>query len=70
MAGERLTAQPLGTFTEPLDAAARRPGTYIRCTQDPLVPSFQGFAARFEGRGRGIGQGHEAMITSRPPSQG
>lgn len=61
--GERLTAQPLRTWTEPLDATPALPGTYIRCTEGPLVPSFEGFAARFEGEVVELVAGHDAMIT-------
>jgi hypothetical protein len=35
----------------------------VRCTQGPLVPSFEGFAARFAGRVMDIESGHDAMIT-------
>ena len=60
---ERLTAQPVRTWAEPLERTSALPGTYIRCTEGPLVPSFEGFAARFEGDVVEIETGHDAMIT-------
>jgi pimeloyl-ACP methyl ester carboxylesterase len=60
---ERLTPQPLRTLIEPLEATPSLPATYIRCTEGPLVPSFEGFAARFWGDVVEIGTGHDAMIT-------
>jgi pimeloyl-ACP methyl ester carboxylesterase len=60
---ERLTAHPLGTWTEPLDATPSLPGRYIRCTEGPLVSSFEGFATRFEGEVVELATGHDAMIT-------
>jgi pimeloyl-ACP methyl ester carboxylesterase len=61
---ERLTPQPLRTWTQPLAGASKHPATYIRCTQGPLVPSFEGFARRFEGDVVEIATGHDAMITT------
>jgi pimeloyl-ACP methyl ester carboxylesterase len=63
-ARERLTPQPVRTWTEPLAGAAEHPATYIRCTEGPLVPSFEGFARRFEGEVVEIATGHDAMITT------
>jgi pimeloyl-ACP methyl ester carboxylesterase len=61
---ERLTPQPLRTWTEPLAGTRALRGTYIRCTQGPLVKSFDGFAAGFEGDVVEIATGHDAMITT------
>jgi pimeloyl-ACP methyl ester carboxylesterase len=61
--GERLTGQPLRTWTQTLGATSSLPGTYIRCTEGPLVPSFEAFAAGFEGEVVEIATGHDAMIT-------
>jgi len=63
-AGERLTPQPLRTWTEPLAGARALPASYIRCTEGPLVRSFEGFAARVEGEVVDIATGHDAMITT------
>ena len=63
-ARERLTPQPLRTWTEPLAGAPALPASYIRCTEGVLVKSFEGFAARFEGEVVEIATGHDAMITT------
>ncbi|HEX6020994.1 MAG TPA: alpha/beta fold hydrolase [Solirubrobacter sp.] len=66
---DRLTPQPLKTFTEPLSASATPPvpRTYIRCTQGPMTPSFSGFAVRFRDTAGwdvvDFDSGHDAMIT-------
>jgi pimeloyl-ACP methyl ester carboxylesterase len=64
---ERLTAQPLQTSAEPLEQGSSLPSTYIRCTEGPLVASFEGFASRLRGApGWGVEEiesGHDAMIT-------
>jgi pimeloyl-ACP methyl ester carboxylesterase len=61
---ERLTPQPLRTWTEPLAGTPALPGRYVRCAEGPLVKSFEGFAARFEGEVVEIATGHDAMITT------
>lgn len=45
---DRLTGQPLRTWTEPLSAPATAPlpRQYVRCTAGPLTGSFSGFATR------------------------
>jgi pimeloyl-ACP methyl ester carboxylesterase len=47
--GDRLTPQPLRTWTQPLALPSDPPlpRQYVRCTQGPLTPSFSGFANRF-----------------------
>ena len=68
-AGERLTPQPLSTFTEPLSLPAEPPvpRTYVHCTVGPLVPSFSGFAERLRDApgwtAATLATGHDAMIT-------
>ena len=62
--GERLTPQPLRTWTQPLAGTTAVPASYIRCTEGPLVRSFEGFAARIEGEVVEIATGHDAMITT------
>jgi pimeloyl-ACP methyl ester carboxylesterase len=46
--GDRLTGQPLATWTEPLSLPSEPPlpRQYVRCTSGPLTPSFAGFATR------------------------
>jgi len=67
--GDRLTPQPLRTFTEPLSLSSEPPvrRTYIRCTQGPMTASFAGFAQRFRDTAGwdvvDFASGHDAMIT-------
>jgi pimeloyl-ACP methyl ester carboxylesterase len=66
---DRLTPQPLKTFTEPLALASEPPvaRTYIRCTQGPMTASFSGFAVRLRDTAGwdvvDFESGHDAMIT-------
>ena len=64
--GERLTPQPLRTWTEPLAGTCALASKYIRCTEGPLVKSFEGFAAQCDGEVVEIATGHDAMITTPP----
>jgi hypothetical protein len=67
--GDRLTPQPLRTFTEPLSVSSQPPvpRTYIRCTEGPMTASFSGFAVRFRDTAGwdvvDFPSGHDAMIT-------
>jgi pimeloyl-ACP methyl ester carboxylesterase len=66
---DRLTPQPLPTFTEKLNAPSepRLPRLYVRCTQGPLSASFAGFATRLrDTEGCDVvdfDSGHDAMLT-------
>jgi pimeloyl-ACP methyl ester carboxylesterase len=66
---DRLTPQPLATFTQPLSAASVPPvpRMYVRCTEGPLTGSFAGFAQRFRDTAGwtvvDFESGHDAMIT-------
>jgi len=66
---DRLTGQPLRTWTEPLSAPSSPPlpRQYVRCTQGPLTPSFSGFATRLRDTAGwdvvDFDSGHDAMIT-------
>ena len=61
--GERLTRSRCARGPSRSTRRTALPGTYIRCTEGPLVPSFEGFAARIEGEVVEIATGHDAMIT-------
>ena len=66
---DRLTPQPLKTFTEPLalDSSPPVPRTYVRCTEGPMTASFSGFATRLRDTAGwdvvDFASGHDAMIT-------
>jgi pimeloyl-ACP methyl ester carboxylesterase len=66
---DRLTPQPLRTFTQPLALASEPPlpRIYVRCTQGPLTASFAGFAQRYRDTAGwhvvDFESGHDAMIT-------
>lgn len=67
-ATERLTPQPLATYTEPIglrgrgDALSR---TYIRCTESPWIPDEVAARGRESGwRYRELATGHDAMVTA------
>jgi len=66
---DRLTPQPLRTFTEPLELPSEPPvpRAYVRCTQGPMTASFAGFAQRFRDTAGwdvvDFASGHDAMIT-------
>jgi pimeloyl-ACP methyl ester carboxylesterase len=65
----RLTDQPLRSFTQPLLAAPPElPGTYIHCTEGPIVASFAPFAtaARADASWsyHELSTGHDAMVTA------
>jgi pimeloyl-ACP methyl ester carboxylesterase len=65
---DRLTPQPLRTFSEPLELPSQPPvrRAYVRCTQGPLTASFAGFAQRFRDTAGwdvvDFESGHDAMI--------
>ena len=65
---DRLSPQPLRTWTEPLSLPSDPPlpRLYIRCTHGPLTPSFSGFANRFRDTAHwdvvDFASGHDAMI--------
>jgi hypothetical protein len=66
---DRLTPQPLKTFTQPLSVPSEPPvrRTYIRCTEGPMTASFSSFAVRFRDTAGwdvvDFAGGHDAMIT-------
>jgi pimeloyl-ACP methyl ester carboxylesterase len=66
--GDRLTGQPLATWTEPLSMASEPPlpRQYVRCTQGPLTGSFAGFATRLRDTAGwdvvDFDSGHDAML--------
>lgn len=66
---DRLTGQPLKTWTDALSApsAPPLPRQYVRCTQGPLTPSFSGFAVRLRDTAGwdvvDLDAPHDAMIT-------
>ena len=66
---DRLTGQPLRTWTDPLAAPSAPPlaRQYVRCTQGPLTPSFSGFAVRLRDTAGwdvvDFDAPHDAMIT-------
>jgi pimeloyl-ACP methyl ester carboxylesterase len=66
---DRLTGQPLRTWTDPLSAPSSPPlpRQYLRCTQGPLTPSFSGFATRLRDTAGwdvvDFDAPHDAMIT-------
>jgi pimeloyl-ACP methyl ester carboxylesterase len=66
---DRLTAQPLRTFSEPLGPTSEPPvpRQYVRCTHGPLTASFAGFAQRLRDTAGwdvvDFSSGHDAMIT-------
>jgi pimeloyl-ACP methyl ester carboxylesterase len=66
--GDRLTGQPLATWTEPLSLGFEPPlpRQYVRCTQGPLTPSFAGFATRLRDTAGwevvDFDSGHDAML--------
>lgn len=66
---QRLTPQPLRTFTDALTltgSAQRVPRCFVRCTEGPLVPSFAPFAQRARSDPawdqRDLHSGHDAML--------
>ena len=66
---DRLTGQPLKTWTDALSAPSSPPlpRQYVRCTQGPLTPSFSGFAVRLRDTAGwdvvDFDAPHDAMIT-------
>lgn len=69
--GDRLTPQPLGTYTSPVSvsnpAARRLPRTYVQCLNGAFVPVTEPFARRAEQRGstvRRLPCGHAAPIVA------
>jgi pimeloyl-ACP methyl ester carboxylesterase len=66
---DRLTPQPIATFTEPLSltSAPPVPRVYVRCTLGPLTGSFAGFARRFRDTAGwtvvDFESHHDAMVT-------
>jgi pimeloyl-ACP methyl ester carboxylesterase len=66
---DRLTGQPLRTWTEPLSAPTAAPlaRQYVRCTHGPLTASFSGFAVRLRDTAGwdvvDFAAPHDAMIT-------
>src|SRR5262249_10261625 len=65
---DRLTPQPLRTWTEPLALASDPPlpRLYVRCTHGPLTASFSGFANRFRDAAHwdvvDFASAHDAML--------
>jgi pimeloyl-ACP methyl ester carboxylesterase len=65
---DRLTPQPLATFTERLSVPSFPPlaRTYLRCTQGPITASFSGFATRLRDTAGwdvvDFDSGHDAML--------
>ncbi len=66
---DRLTGQPVKTWTDALSAPSSPPlpRQYVRCTQGPLTPSFSGFAVRLRDTAGwdvvDFDAPHDAMIT-------
>jgi pimeloyl-ACP methyl ester carboxylesterase len=69
----RLVPQPVRTFEQPLvlrssPEVISLPRTYLCCTEGPLVPTFEPFAARARStsgwRYRELRTGHDAMVTA------
>jgi pimeloyl-ACP methyl ester carboxylesterase len=70
-AKQRITPQPLATYTEPVPAgnaqSAALPRGYIHCTAGPTTSLFGSFAAKARSRGwemHEIATGHDAMLTA------
>lgn len=66
---DRMTPQPLRTFTEPLSVSSTPPlaRRYVRCTQGAVTGTFSGFATRLRDTAgwdvEDFDAGHDAMIT-------